>query len=483
MLSWRSSSLPTVPQGAASNYQDLLSEQGVRRFREALGRSRGRVHPKIHLAADQRWGPSLSSPARVSGHDSIAFETVLAEVRIDRVGPGRPRTRPDWVLADKAYSSKANRDHLTGRGIKAAIPIKDDQAAGRRKKKYTHGRPPDFDKQRYRDRNTVERAVNKLRGCRATATRYDKRDYVYRGTIAVTSIWIWIRNPRNRIVRHGLVAPFTPDALRRLAGVHPPDRTPATRLETSRCRPISSDWFGSQPLGRNCGNEQGVQHMGSKGNRSRQADQRDLDEAAVRAAIAAERTELADVLDGLSPERWDEPSLCAGWRVREVVAHITMAFRYSLPQVMIGILRARGSFHRMADRAARRDAEELTSDQLAECFPRSNVNHPWKPPGGGHVGALSHDLIHGLDITVALGLDRQPPAERVGIVLGSLSPKQVSYFGVDLNGVQLRANDLDWSYGSGEPLIGSVQDLLLLVCGRKLPPGLLHGEAAPRFTH
>ena len=176
--------------------------------------------------------------------------------------------------------------------------------------------------------------------------------------------------------------------------------------------------------------------MGSKGNRSRQSDQRDLDEAVVRAAIAAERTELADVLDGLSPEQWDEPSLCAGWRVREVVAHITMAFRYSLPQVMIGMLRARGSFHRMADRAARRDAEELTSDQLAECL-RSNVNHPWKPPGGGYVGALSHDLIHGLDITVALGLDRQPPPERVAMVLGSLSPKQVSYFGVDLNGVQL----------------------------------------------
>ena len=76
------------------------------------------------------------------------------------------------------------------------------------------------------------------------------------------------------------------------------------------------------------------------------------------------------------------------------------------------MLRARGSFHRMADRAAHRDAEELTSDQLAECV-RSNVNHPWKPPGGGYVGALSHDLIHGLDITVALGLDRQPSPERV----------------------------------------------------------------------
>ena len=219
----------------------------------------------------------------------------------------------------------------------------------------------------------------------------------------------------------------------------------------------------------------------SNGNRPGRSDRRDLDEAAVRAAIAAERTELADMLGGLSPEQWDAPSLCVGWRVREVMAHITMAFRYSLPQVIIGIVRAGGSFHRMADRAARRDAADLTSDELAQCL-RANVHHAWKPPGGGYIGALSHDLIHGLDITVALGLDRRPSPERVDMVLGSLNAKQVSYFGVDLNGVQLQANDLDWSYGEGEPLTGRAQDLLLVVCGRKLPSGLLEGEAASRFS-
>ena len=97
--------------------------------------------------------------------------------------------------ADKAYSSKANRDYLAKRGIKAAIPVKEDQATGRRRRGSSGGRPPNFDKQRYRDRNTVERTVNKLRGCRATATRYEKRNYMYLGTIAVTSIWIWLRNP------------------------------------------------------------------------------------------------------------------------------------------------------------------------------------------------------------------------------------------------------------------------------------------------
>ena len=186
---------PTITQGATSNYKNLASDQGQRRFREALGRSRGGLTTKIHLAADRRCRPLALVTSEGQRHDSIAFETVLGLVRIDRLGPGRPRTRPDWVLADKAYSSKAIRDHLAGRGIKVAIPIKDDQAAARRKKGSMGGRPPNFDKPRYRDRNTVERAVNKLRGCRATATRYEKRDYMYRGTIAVTSIWIWLRDP------------------------------------------------------------------------------------------------------------------------------------------------------------------------------------------------------------------------------------------------------------------------------------------------
>ncbi len=204
-------------------------------------------------------------------------------------------------------------------------------------------------------------------------------------------------------------------------------------------------------------------------------------DAEITASIAAERRELAAILGGLPPESWDSPTLCAGWRVREVVAHITMPFRYRPPRFALEMIRSRGNFNRMADRCARRDAAAPPA-QLAAAL-RDNERNPWKPPGGGYHGALTHDVIHGLDITVALGLGRQVPADRLEIVLaGITAAKSVRFFGTDLDGIELRADDLDWSFGSGTPVSGSAQDLALVVCGRKLPPGHLRGEPCARFT-
>jgi uncharacterized protein (TIGR03083 family) len=198
--------------------------------------------------------------------------------------------------------------------------------------------------------------------------------------------------------------------------------------------------------------------------------------------IAAQRGELAAVLGELPAGRWDAATLCAGWRVREVVAHITMPFRYSAPRFMAELARSRGRFSQMADRVARRDAASLSAAELAEAV-RSNVGHPWKPPGGGFEGALAHDVIHGLDITVPLGLAFVVPEDRLRLVLpASLAERSVRYFGTELSGIELRATDLDWSLGSGAPLTGAAQDLLLALCGRKLPPGHLQGAQAARFT-
>jgi uncharacterized protein (TIGR03083 family) len=202
----------------------------------------------------------------------------------------------------------------------------------------------------------------------------------------------------------------------------------------------------------------------------------------IREAIAAERHELAAVLTGLPAQMWDAQTLCAGWRVREVVAHMTMPFRYSIPQFVVGLLRARGNFNKMADRCARHDAASLPATELAAAL-RDNASHPWKPPGGGFEGALTHDVIHGLDFTVPLGIDRQVPQDRLRIVLRGLgTSKGLKYFGVDLQGIELRADDIDWTFGSGTPMSGTAQDLALVLCGRRLPTGRLRGEPSERFT-
>ncbi|MGI9008468.1 MAG: maleylpyruvate isomerase family mycothiol-dependent enzyme [Streptosporangiaceae bacterium] len=200
--------------------------------------------------------------------------------------------------------------------------------------------------------------------------------------------------------------------------------------------------------------------------------------------IAAERRDLAAFLAALPAESWDAPSLCAGWRVREVVAHMTMPFRYSVEEYMTELAASGGDFTAMSDRCAKRDAAAPAADLLA-CL-RDNAGHPWQPPGGGLIAALTHDVIHGLDFTVPLttgplGTARIVPAERLVLVLQSVTGPALEHFGTDLTGLELRATDLDWSFGSGQPLAGAAQDLLLVVAGRSLPAGHLSGESAARF--
>jgi uncharacterized protein (TIGR03083 family) len=206
-----------------------------------------------------------------------------------------------------------------------------------------------------------------------------------------------------------------------------------------------------------------------------------VQDTGIREAIAAERRELAELLGSLPAPSWDTPTLCAGWRVREVVAHMTMPFRYSTKKFAIEVIKSKGNFGRMADRCARRDAAAAAGELVATL--RDNQWHPWQPPGGGFEGALTHDVIHGLDITVALGIGRRVPEARLRVVLDTITrPRSIKHFGADLNGIELRGEDIDWSFGRGTPLPGQAQDLALILCGRRLPAGRLHGELAARFT-
>jgi uncharacterized protein (TIGR03083 family) len=201
----------------------------------------------------------------------------------------------------------------------------------------------------------------------------------------------------------------------------------------------------------------------------------------IRDSIAAERRELAAMLAGLSAEQWDAPTLCDGWTVRHVVAHLTMPFRYSAPVFVLKLALAGGRFRRMSDAVARRDAAMPPADLIAAV--RDNAEHPWKPPGGGYEGALVHDVIHTLDITSPLRIEHPFPAGSLRTVLDAVSaPKTRRFFGARADGVELRATDLDWTNGHGAPLLGQARDLALLLTGRRVPPGALSGEGAARIA-
>ncbi len=199
------------------------------------------------------------------------------------------------------------------------------------------------------------------------------------------------------------------------------------------------------------------------------------------AAITDEYMALADLLETAGPDVWDAPSLCEGWRTREVVAHMTMPARYPGPAFMAELEAAGGDFTRLSNTVAARDGALPVAALVADL--RSDALHGWQPPGGGQGGALTHCVIHELDIVEAVTLERRVPQARITRVLGLVADADApNMFGVDLEGVELQADDLVWSAGSGARVTGPAQTLALVACGRLLPAGRLNGAAAGRFT-
>ncbi|MFJ4880754.1 IS5 family transposase [Streptomyces sp. NPDC088745] len=159
-----------------------------------VGRSRGGLTTKIHLACDGRGRPLALLVTPGQRHDGLCAQPLLKRIRVPRMGPGRPRCRPDHVIADKAYSSRGFRSYLRERGIGHTIPEKSDQQRHRRNRGRRGGRPPRFDRATYRRRNTVERCFNRLKHFRGIATRYDKTVASYEAAVSLASFLLWARS-------------------------------------------------------------------------------------------------------------------------------------------------------------------------------------------------------------------------------------------------------------------------------------------------
>ncbi len=160
-------STPPVPKGGSAA--------------EALGRSRGGFTTKIHLRCERNGRPMVFVVTGGERHEQSVLPVLMEQGAVKRPGRGRPRIRPDRVAGDKGYSSSSVRRYLKERRIGAVIPTKADQ-------------PPDpaFDRVAYRERNVVERLINRLKQFRRIATRYEKRARNYHAMITIAAIMLWL---------------------------------------------------------------------------------------------------------------------------------------------------------------------------------------------------------------------------------------------------------------------------------------------------
>ena len=191
-----------------------------------------------------------------------------------------------------------------------------------------------------------------------------------------------------------------------------------------------------------------------------------MDEPAAWTTIAAERRALADLLDGLTPEQWAGPSLCAGWTVRHVAAHLMAGPTGSWTGFLRAMVRARGSFdranHLLADDRARLPTATLVADL------REHAGDRFTPPGLDWHAPLTDLLVHRLDITVPLGLDHGRSPDPWADALDLLVSRKAApaFLPRGLPRLTYAATDIGWSHGSGPRVEGPAEALALAVTRR-----------------
>jgi uncharacterized protein (TIGR03083 family) len=191
-----------------------------------------------------------------------------------------------------------------------------------------------------------------------------------------------------------------------------------------------------------------------------------MDEETSWTVIAEQRLALADLLDGLTADEWEHPSLCAGWRVRDVAAHVAMAPQPPPLAVMLGTtIRARGNFDRINHDLAVRHAPGPPAEVVAQL--RRHAASRRLPVVTNYRNIVVDVLVHGQDVAIPLGRDLPMPiaaaraaADRVWTMGWPFHARR------RLRGMRLTATDTDWSAGAGDDVTGPIAALLLLLTGR-----------------
>ncbi|GAA1765144.1 maleylpyruvate isomerase family mycothiol-dependent enzyme [Kocuria aegyptia] len=199
-----------------------------------------------------------------------------------------------------------------------------------------------------------------------------------------------------------------------------------------------------------------------------------MDRTAIWDTVHRERSALADLLETLTPAEWDHPTLCPGWAVRDVAAHVISSPQFGLADLARALWQGRGDYNRAvfldARKRGRKPVEQIVADYRRLDGSRRH------PPGTGVRDPLLDILVHTQDIALPLGRHHAMPpeaartaAERVWSISFPFRARR------RLRGVTLTATDVDWRAGSGPEVRGTMEALLLLLTGRTAALDRLEG--------
>jgi uncharacterized protein (TIGR03083 family) len=185
----------------------------------------------------------------------------------------------------------------------------------------------------------------------------------------------------------------------------------------------------------------------------------------VASAIRRERLDLCEYLQTCAATEWSTPSLCSGWTIRDVVAHLSLTTNESWRGFVFGMIKYRGDFDRMVAMQARHHSERHTPEVLIDQLRRS-ADSSRRAPGSAPIDPLLDLLVHGQDITRPLGIERQVPT--MAAIEATDHAVTSRWYGAKKRfaGLQLNATDAQWTYGTGMQVNGPVVALLLVATGR-----------------